>query len=146
MVLFSKDRILVPTDFSEKSLQAIKETIAYADTEAGDSAQVYVVHVLKPLEATEPGVVWESVDNEKRTKTILSLFEEKFPSSEYEGLNFEVRNGDPTAEIIDYAEHQKIDLIVMPSRGRTGISRFFMGSIAERVVRFAHCPVLVLKQ
>lgn len=142
MVLFSKDRILVPTDFSEKSLQAIKETNTFADA----NTQLYIVHVLKPLEATEPGVVWESVDTEKRTKTILSLFEEKFPKSEYERLIFEVRNGDPTAEIIDYAEYRNVDLIIMPSRGRTGISRFFMGSIAERVVRFAHCPVLVLKQ
>jgi nucleotide-binding universal stress UspA family protein len=142
MALFSKTHILVPTDFSEKSLQAIKETITFADT----IASVYVVHVLKPLEATEPGVVWESVNTEKRTEAILKLFEEKFPKSEYEGLNFEVREGDPTAEIIDYAEYRQIDLIVMPSRGRTGISRFFMGSIAERVVRFAHCPVLVLKQ
>ncbi|MGB7486028.1 MAG: universal stress protein, partial [Phormidesmis sp.] len=99
-----------------------------------------------PLEATEPGVVWESVNTDKRKETILKLFDEKFPKSEYIGLNFTILEGDPTAEIIDYAEQQKIDLIVMPSRGRTGISRFFMGSIAERVVRFAHCPVLVLKQ
>lgn len=142
MTLFSKDRILVPTDFSEKSLKAIKETIAFANA----NSDVYVVHVLKPLEATEPGVIWESVNTEKRTEAILSLYNEKFPQSEYEGLNFEIREGDPTAEIIDYAEYRQINLIVMPSRGRTGISRFFMGSIAERVVRFAHCPVLVLKQ
>lgn len=142
MALFSKDRILVPTDFSEKSLQATKEAVAFADT----NTSVYVLHVLKPLEATEPGVVWESVNTEKRTEAILKLYDEKFPKSEYEGLNFEIREGDPTSEIIDYAEYRQIDLIVMPSRGRTGISRFFMGSIAERVVRFAHCPVLVLKQ
>ncbi len=142
MVLFSKDRILVPTDFSEKSIQAIKETIAFADA----NTNVYIVHALKPLEATEPGVVWESVNNENRIKTILALFDETFPKSEYEGLNFEIKEGDPTSEIIDYAEEKKIGLIVMPSRGRTGISRFFMGSIAERVVRFAHCPVIVLKQ
>ncbi len=142
MALFSKDRILVPTDFSAKSLQALKETISFAES----NSNVYVVHVLKPLEATEPGVVWESVDTETRTTTIQKLFDQEFPSSEYEGLNFAIQMGDPTAEIIDYAEAQNIDLIVMPSRGRTGISRFFMGSIAERIVRFAHCPVLVLKQ
>lgn len=142
MALFSKDRILVPTDFSEKSLQALKETIAFAES----LSNVYAVHVLKPLEATEPGIVWESVNDEKRAETIQKLFDEKFPSSEYEGLNFAIEAGDPAATIIDYAEQQKMDLIVMPSRGRSGISRFFMGSIAERVVRFAHCPVLVLKQ
>ncbi len=142
MVLFSKERILVPIDFSEKSLQALKETIAFAEA----NENVYVIHVLKPLEATEPGVVWESINTDKRKETILKLFDENFPKSEYAGLHFEIGEGDPTAEIIDYAENQNIGLVVMPSRGRTGISRFFMGSIAERVVRFAHCPVLVLKQ
>lgn len=142
MVLFSKDKILVPTDFSEKSLQALEETIAFAEA----SSDVHVIHVLRPLEATEPGVVWESVTDEKRKANVEKLFAEKFGGSEYKGLNFAIEMGDPTAEIIDYAEKQHIDLIVMPSRGRTGISRFFMGSIAERVIRFAHCPVLVLRQ
>lgn len=142
MVLFSKDRVLVPIDFSEKSLQALADTIVFAES----LSAVYVIHVLKPLEAVDPGVVWETIDDSKRSENVRKLFEEKFPSSEYKGLNFAVPVGDPTAEIIDYAEQQKIDLIVMPSRGRTGISRFFMGSIAERVIRFAHCPVLVLRQ
>ena len=142
MVLFSKDKILVPTDFSEKSLQALEETIAFAEA----SSAVHVIHVLRPLEATEPGVVWESVTDEKRKANVEKLFAEKFGSSQYEGLNFAIEMGDPTSEIIDYAEKQQIDLIVMPSRGRSGISRFFMGSIAERVIRFAHCPVLVLRQ
>ncbi len=142
MVLFSKDKILVPTDFSEKSLQALEETIVFAEK----SSAVHVIHVLRPLEATEPGVVWESVNEEKRKTNVEKLFAEKFGDSKYEGLNFVIETGDPTAEIIDYAEKQQIDLIVMPSRGRTGISRFFMGSIAERVIRFAHCPVLVLRQ
>ncbi|MEO1619521.1 MAG: universal stress protein [Cyanobacteria bacterium J06632_3] len=142
MVLFSKDRILVPTDFSEKSLQAVKEAIAFAD----DISSIHVLYVLKPLEATEPGVVWESVNTDKRKANIQKLFDETFPSSEYQGLNFAIESGDPAAGIIDYAEQQEMDLVVMPSRGRSGISRFFMGSIAEKVVRFAHCPVLVLKQ
>ncbi|MGC1305856.1 MAG: universal stress protein [Phormidesmis sp.] len=142
MVLFSKDRILVPTDFSEKSLQAIKDTVGFAEA----ASAIHVVHVLKPLEAVDPGVVWETVDDAKRTATVQKLFDDKFPGSEYKDLTFAIESGDPTTEIIDYAENHKINLIVMPSRGRTGISRFFMGSIAERVVRFAHCPVLVLRQ
>ena len=142
MVLFSKDRILVPIDFSEKSVQALKETIAFA----GDISAVHVVHVLKPLDSVQPGVVWDTVDDSKREETIQALFNETFPGDEYSGLSFSIEKGEPTAEIIDYAERQKISLIVMPSRGRTGISRFFMGSIAERVIRFAHCPVLVLRQ
>lgn len=132
----------MPIDFSEKSLQALEETVAFADT----ATSVHAVHVLKPLDAVEPGVVWESVDDNKRKATVQTLFEETCSGSGYEGLHFSVEKGDPTAEIIDYAEKHQITLIVMPSRGRTGISRFFMGSIAERVIRFAPCPVLVLRQ
>lgn len=142
MVLFSKDRVLVPVDFSEKSLKALEETVVFAE----NLSAVHAIHVLKPLEAVDPGVVWETVNDEQRKEKVQALFEEKFPNSEYEGLTFSIEVGDPTAEIIDYAEKQQINLIVMPSRGRTGISRFFMGSTAERVIRFAHCPVLVLRQ
>lgn len=142
MVLFSKDRILVPIDFSEESLQALTETTEFSS----EMSAVHAVHVLKSLEAVDPGVVWETVDDDKRKANVLKLFDKSFPKDKYSGLNFSIEKGDPTAEIIDYAQRHNISLIVMPSRGRTGISRFFMGSIAERVIRFAHCPVLVLRQ
>ena len=142
MALFSKDRILVPVDFSERSLKALEETVVFAER----LSAVHAIHVLKPLEAVDPGVVWETVNDEQRMEKVQALFEEKFPNSEYGDMTFAIEFGDPTSEIIDYAEKQQVDLIVMPSRGRTGISRFFMGSIAERVIRFAHCPVLVLRQ
>ena len=142
MVLFSKDRVLVPIDFSEKSLKALEEAANFVD----QMSAVHAIHVLKPLEAVDPGVVWETVNDEQRREKVQELFYEKFPESEYGGLTFAIEVGDPTAEIIDYAEKQQVSLIVMPSRGRTGISRFFMGSTAERVIRFAHCPVLVLRE
>lgn len=142
MVLFSQDRILVPTDFSEASLAALKETIAFAE----NSANVYALYVLKSLEVTEPGMIWDAVDSDQRRENVMTLFYENFPTETYPGLNFAIEEGDPSAEIIDYAEKHKMELIVMPSRGRTGVSRFFMGSTAERVVRLAHCPVLVLKE
>ena len=142
MVLFSKERILVPIDFSEKSLQALAETVDFAQ----NPSSVHAIHVLKPLDAVDPGVVWESMSDDKRKETVQKLFEEKCSGADYQAVTFSIEKGDPTAEIIDYAEKHQITLIVMPSRGRTGISRFFMGSIAERVIRFAHCPVLVLRQ
>ena len=60
-------------------------------------------------------------------------------------VDFHVRFGDPGREIAAFAESQHADLIVMPSHGRTGLSRILIGSVAERVVRLAHCPVLILK-
>ena len=142
MVLFSKDRILVPVDFSEEAFQALRDTIAFAEK----PTVVHAFHVLRPLEPTDPGVFWENINDEQRKENVHNVFLEKFPKSQYEGLHFVVEVGDPSSEIIDYAEQQQIGLIVMPSHGRTGLSRFFMGSVAERVMRFAHCPVLVLRR
>ncbi len=51
----------------------------------------------------------------------------------------------PAARSPRFAEQLHAELIVMPSHGRTGLSRLFIGSVAERVVRLAHCPVLILK-
>ncbi|MEO1399787.1 MAG: universal stress protein [Cyanobacteria bacterium J06635_1] len=141
MVLFSKDRILVPIDFSDEAFKALEETIAFAEK----ATAVYALHVLKTLEPTEPGVIWQAIDDDKRKENVQKTFLEKFPSDQYKGLHFAVEVGDPSSEIIDYAQQEKIGLIVMPSKGRTGLSRFFMGSVAERVMRFAHCPVLVLR-
>jgi nucleotide-binding universal stress UspA family protein len=54
--------------------------------------------------------------------------------------------GSPVTEILAFAESENIDLIVMASHGRTGLSRLLMGSIAEGVMRKAKCPVLIVKQ
>ncbi|MGD1857254.1 MAG: universal stress protein [Leptolyngbyaceae cyanobacterium] len=140
MVLFSKDRILVPIDFSEASLKALEETLDFAEA----STAVHAIHVLSPLEPTEPGIVWQAIDTDTRKENVQKAFLEKF-SDKQEKVTFVVDVGKPGAQIIDYAEHHNIGLIVMPSRGRTGLSRFFMGSVTERVMRFAHCPVLVLR-
>ena len=51
-----------------------------------------------------------------------------------------------THVIVDYTERTDSDLIVLPSHGRTGVSRLLLGSVAERVCRYAHCPVLVLRR
>jgi nucleotide-binding universal stress UspA family protein len=58
----------------------------------------------------------------------------------------EVRIGDPGAEIVKVATELKAGLIVMPSHGRTGLKHLLLGSVAERVVRTATCPVLVLRK
>ncbi|NJN32708.1 MAG: universal stress protein [Synechococcales cyanobacterium RM1_1_8] len=141
MALFSQDRILVPIDFSDQSFLALKETLDFGN----DATQIYAIHILRPLEATEPGVVWQSVDTETRKQAVEKNFQQEFPPGKHPGLEFIVDIGDPSSQILDYAEKLEVGLIVMPSRGRTGLSRFFMGSVAEKIVRFAHCPVLVLR-
>jgi nucleotide-binding universal stress UspA family protein len=142
MKLFATNRILVPIDFSEESFQAQKLTLEYLQ----EPTHLYVLHVLFPLNPGDPGVMWDKLSDKTRISHVKQLFREKFNQPEYQGINFEVTVGDPGSEIIDFAEKNQIDLIVIPSHGRTGIGRFFLGSVAEKVVRYAHCPVLVLRR
>ena len=72
-------------------------------------------------------------------------FASRFAQTPFEKVDFQVRFGDPGREIAALAEELHAELNVMPSHGRTGLSRLFIGSVAERVVRLAHCPVLILK-
>ena len=142
MNLFSKNRVLVPVDFSEESFQAQKLTLEFVE----DASHLYVFHVLPHLNPGEPGMMWETTDDESRKQHVKKIFQERFNQPEYEGVHFIVAIGDPASEIIDYAKKEDINLIVIPSHGRTGLGRFFLGSVAEKVIRFAHCPVLVLRR
>jgi nucleotide-binding universal stress UspA family protein len=56
-----------------------------------------------------------------------------------------IRTGDPLFEIVEHARTGHVDLIVMGTHGRTGVSHLFLGSVAERVVRTATCPVLTVR-
>ncbi len=142
MTLFASNNVLVPIDFSEEAQKALADTLAFV----GDPGKLHAIHVLTPLEPTEPGVVWQTVDDQARIEKIKSTFYSRFADAAYQQVTFTVAIGNPSSEIIDYAKHNGIDLIVIPSSGRTGLSRFFLGSVAERVVRFSHCPVLVLRK
>jgi nucleotide-binding universal stress UspA family protein len=142
MTLFASNNVLVPIDFSEGADLALEEALKTF----GEATKIHALHVLSELEPTQPGMVWQTVDNQTRADHIKALFHEKFPSEAYQRIKFSVVTGNPSSEIIDYAEGNQIDLIVISSHGRTGISRFFLGSVAERIVRFAHCPVLVLRR
>ena len=142
MALFTTNNVLVPIDFSDAAKQALDETLAFV----GDPAKVHVLHVIHPLEPTAPGVIWETVDDPTRISNVEAAFHKTFSGAAYEGIKFSVKVGNPSSEIIDYTEDNAIDLVVIPSHGRTGIHRFLLGSVAERVIRFAKCPVLIVRR
>ncbi|MGC3968366.1 MAG: universal stress protein [Pirellulales bacterium] len=71
---------------------------------------------------------------------------ERLADSKFAGINLHVAFGEAGHEIAGFAQTHHADLIVLPSHGRTGLSRLLIGSTAERVVRLAHCPVLVLRK
>lgn len=139
MTLFTTNNVLVPMDFSEASYTTLMDTLELV----GDPTKLHVLHVLTSLEPTEPGVVWQTVDNQARMEKVKKTFYDRFPDESYKQIKFAVIIGSPSSEIVNYAEHNAIELIVISASGRTGVSQFFLGSVAERVVRHAKCPVLV---
>jgi nucleotide-binding universal stress UspA family protein len=142
MSYFHGKKILVPIDFSETSLEAIKKAIEIAE----DPSSVTVVHVMIPLDLVSPGVLFGGLTDEKRTDHVIKLAKEEFTKRQIEGVTFETLIGDPGIKIADYAKEKGMDLIVIPSHGYTGLTRLALGSVAERVLRHAPCPTLVLRQ
>ena len=142
MSWFADKQILVPCDFSDESHQAVDIALEIASS----AADIRVIHVAPDLAVSSPEVVWDVHTDEVRRKNIDEAFRKEFADDKYQGLHFHVAFGDPGHGIADYAEEIATELIVMPSHGRTGLSRLLVGSVTERVMRLAHCPVLVLRQ
>lgn len=139
---FTKKIVLVPIDFSEQSMAAIDVGRDAVDSPAG----LHVLHVLPVLTPAEPtGLAWNvPADNARREATENSL-RERLVNEKYRGVQIAVTFGDPGQEIANYAQQIKAEMIVLPSHGRTGLKRLLIGSVAERVCRLAHCPVMVLR-
>ncbi len=136
-----KRSVVVPVDFSEQSLKTVDLALGLVE----DTSHVHVVHVLPVVSYMEPGVVWTAVDDQARVHHAEQALKERLAEPRYEKVKLHVAIGDPGQAITELASELKADLIVLPSHGRTGLKRLLIGSVAERVVRLAHCPVLVLR-
>jgi nucleotide-binding universal stress UspA family protein len=137
--------ILVPVDFSERARAALNYAITLAQDFGGS---LMVLHVLDPLLAA--GRLdsarlrqLKSSSRDEAAKQLRALSCELVKS----GVRTELflRNGPATDIIIAFAVAKKADLIIMGSQGRTGLKRLLIGSVAERVVRHASCPVLIVR-
>jgi nucleotide-binding universal stress UspA family protein len=135
-------RILVATDFSETSTAALRFGV---DLARRFRAQLYLFHAIDhPGEATEaeyPLGLFETMPNaaHERLRQLLASDDLRH----VEPL-CAMRQGVPADEIVRYADDCHIDLIVMGTHGREGVVRALMGSVAEKVVRRATCPVLTI--
>ena len=135
-----KSRVIVPVDFSEVSLDAINTALSLVD----DPANVYVVHVIPDLQVADPGVVWQTIDDESRRKHASDAVRERL--ADHPAIQVMIEIGDPGHRIPDLAKELSADLIVLTSHGRSGLERVLLGSVAERILRHCECPVLVLKR
>ncbi|WP_413160866.1 universal stress protein [Capilliphycus salinus ALCB114379] len=141
MSAIEKNCVVVPVDFGELSLTAIATALEYVKS----PEQIHVIHVLEPLPATDPAMIWSTLDNETRKNNVHKKLKEVLNQPEHQSIEIHVEIGHPAEKIVDFSQEQKADLIVIPTHGRRGISRFMLGSVTERVIRFAQCPVLVLR-
>lgn len=138
---FAGKTILVPVDFSDDSIKSVDAALDMADS----TALVHVVHVAPDLDVTTPGVVWESISEDVQRENVEKTFSKTFADQKYQGITYHVTFGDAGRGIVEHAGAIKADAIVMSSHGRTGFQRLLIGSVAERVLRLAHIPVLILR-
>ena len=141
MSWIKKKSVLVPIDFSKLSYGAIAPAKEFVE----DESALILIHVLTALHPADPAAMWNTLGDEQRKEKVKAFLGEKLGEMGYENVQIEVKIGDPSTQIIDFAKDTKSDLIVIPCHCNKGISRFLLGSVAERVVRLSPCPVLVLK-
>lgn len=139
-------RILVPSDFSEHSEKAFTWALAMAERWR---ARLLLLHVV-PQPVYPPmlmGTYFNVAEFEASLKEDAETRAKEFlgkTGTRTVQVDAKVLIGEPFGDICRIAEEEKVDLIVIGSHGRTGLSHVLLGSVAERVVRHASCPVLVV--
>jgi nucleotide-binding universal stress UspA family protein len=144
-------KILAATDFSDDSNHALD----YAEELARRfSAEILVMHVDQPLAPVmvselSPGLDVGAMNRIAEEQRLLALRELDRTTARLRDAGLKSRSllkvGAPFLEIIGAAHSEGADLIVLGTHGRTGLAHVLMGSVAERVVRKAHCPVLTIR-
>lgn len=140
-------RILFPTDFSEAARQAQNYAMALAER---FGAELHLLNVIPPIPAPalDADIHWAPLD----TAVMYDIDATKAILTEQVGAQWiashptipAVEIGFVVDEIINYAKKNHIDLIVVGTHGQTGLSRLLLGSVTEKVVRLADCPVLTV--
>jgi nucleotide-binding universal stress UspA family protein len=143
---FKIEKILVPLDFSPSSIEALDYAVWLANQFC---AAIHLVYVYPPDEASSvPGaghLLFESVEAIERMNEELTGIHRKHVEP-FCPENCHIRSGRPYEEIVRLAREIEADLIALSTRGHSGLKHLLLGSTAERVVRTAPCPVLVVRK
>lgn len=139
-------RILIPIDGSQLSLKAAKQGVYIARKLESKVVFLYVIDVrtiqTSSLTGVDSGILRTTLRNaaERYLNEAAKLAEE-------ENITFQnrIREGLPAEDILKEIEEEKIDLVIMGSKGMSGAHRVIIGSTAEEVVRWSPCPVLIVK-
>jgi universal stress protein A len=144
-------RILVPTDFSESAEHALKYAVRLGKPFKATILVLHVFHLkeylalLSERDQVDSGTASEVLEAAKsRAANKLEELVRRSEAKELVVLPI-LLVGVPFEEIVRYAAEREVDLIVMPTRGRTGVAHLLLGSTAERVISHSVCPVLVVR-
>ncbi len=139
-------RILTPTDFSKLSFESIEYALSIFKSE---DLQLYLLHIIDRAKIrkikTKNKNAHELISEIKKEaiKKLDNIVDDYLET--ITNVETAVRIGEPYSEIVKYAQQKNVDLIVISTHGRTGISHMLMGSVAEKVVRYSPIPVLTVK-
>ncbi len=139
-------KILVPTDFSDISLKAMDYALAFAQQ---FNAQVIALHVVDiPIGMGEAAVALSETDFEQVQQQEAQRLASLAATKKRGDVQVETvsRTGSAPEQIIEAAKEKRVDLIILATHGRRGLTHFLLGSTTERVVRHAPCPVLVVRE
>lgn len=139
--------ILCPTDFSEPSYEGLRYAIELAKQFGAELCLANVVPAPPPL-PTDPNFVFEIPEYERglhadAQRKLGEIIEQRIPKSLK--VRTVIGHGDAGHELVRIAEDEAADLIVIATAGMTGFRRLLFGSVAEKVVRLAACPVLTVR-
>lgn len=144
--MHSLEHILIATDFGSSSVRAVHFGAELARRLGAHITVLHVVHepVVYPVEAPFMLSLPKPDDPEHESRRELDAFLATLGARapEYSGV---VVFGEPWHAIVTYAEESECDLVVIGTHGRAGLSRWLLGSVAEKVVRTSHVPVLTVR-
>lgn len=136
-------KVLLTTDFSESARKAM---VHAAELAGRSQAELIILHVRTLFQDDPNNPEHQFLDQERYDRFVAESLDQ---AAESLGSRAQVRrevrrNVSPAAGILDFCAEQGVDLVVMGTHGRSAIGHFFLGSVAERVVRHAPCPVLTV--
>ena len=142
--------IVFAADFSDRSREAFDVACLMARVEA---ARLIVLHVIEPLPVNEAMVGFGEMgvplfvpeERPSDSDALMKTLRETYTPGHALAVEYRITEGDVAAEVLRLAEETKCDLIAMGTHGRTGLERLIVGSVAETVMRKAHCPVLTVR-
>ena len=141
----SYDSILVPTDGSEHATRATEHALSLASTFGADVHALGVVDIARLAGPFDAGGIDQGFIDRFREEAENDIKHVENQWSQPDRYHGEVREGPPSAEILNYVAEEDIDLVAMGTHGRSGIERFVLGSVTEHVLRASPVPVLATR-